>query len=255
MIVLAKIRARQTSSCTISRTLVTRLGYYLHLSTGGPLTKEKNAGFRQNGRPSVDTMFVRVVRYPQELAQKNRTLIHACIIYLMKAYNSINRELLCVRCPTVRSAARLLASIYQLHDSMRVLARWATNVIPLVRCGSGTPSGVPSGAPARNIFLPAMLIVAMNEFSRHNEVLTDMVSVRSEARRAEDRGLSRWTVRSQGSQGAVGYAQHWQADVDHRAHMAVWTIRIGVQDGHCVRTVSKAWRCACFQSMHTHRIE
>ena len=81
---------------------------------------EEQCGFRRH-RSAVDMMFV--VRRLQELARKKDTPLFMCFIDLTKAYDSVDRTLLCTALARFGIPSRMLAVIRQFRDGMRACVR------------------------------------------------------------------------------------------------------------------------------------
>ena len=81
---------------------------------------EEQSGFRPN-RSTTDMMFV--IRRLQELARKKRIPLYVCFIDLTKAYDSIDRTLLCTVLARSGLPQDMISVIRYFHDGMRACVR------------------------------------------------------------------------------------------------------------------------------------
>ena len=87
-----------------------------YCEAGGILPKEQ-CGFRP-ARSTVDMLFV--VRRLQELARARKIPLYMCFIDLLKAYDSVDRELLWLVLARFGVPEKMLSVIRQFHEGMRV---------------------------------------------------------------------------------------------------------------------------------------
>ena len=81
---------------------------------------EEQSVFRSS-RSTTDMMFV--IRRLQELAQKKRILLYVCFIDLTKAYDYVDRTLLCTVLARFGVPQNMISVIRQFHDGMRACVR------------------------------------------------------------------------------------------------------------------------------------
>ena len=153
--------------------VATRLGDYCEREG---ILPEEQSGFRPN-RSTVDMMFV--VRRLHELARKKSTPLYACFIDLTKAYDSVDRELLWSVLKQLGVPPKMLAVIRQFHDGMRARVRMDDGTCSdWFDVGQGLRQGCNLAPLLFNLFFAAMLMVALDEFSKDEEVMADMVKVK-----------------------------------------------------------------------------
>ena len=154
--------------------IATRLGDYCEREG---ILPEEQSGFRPN-RSNVDMMFV--VRRLHEPARKTSTPLYACFIDLTKAYDSVDRELLWSVLRRFGVPPKMLAVIRQFHDGMRARVRMDDGTCSdWFDVGQGLRQGCNLAPLLFNLFFAAMLMVAVDEFSGDEQVMTDMVKIRS----------------------------------------------------------------------------
>ena len=138
---------------------------------------EEQSGFRP-GRSTVDMMFV--VRRLHELARRKCTPLYACFIDLTKAYDSVDRELLWSVLRRLGVPPKMLAIIRQFHDGMRARVRTDDGTCSdWFEVGQGLRQGCNLAPLLFNLFFSAMLMVAVDKFTRDEDVMEDVVKIKS----------------------------------------------------------------------------
>ena len=104
-----------------SKVLLKMVAYRLsdYCEAGGILPKEQ-CGFRP-ARSTVDMLFV--VRRLQELARARKIPLYMCFIDLLKAYDSVDRELLWLVLAHFGVPEKMSTVIRQFHEGMRARVR------------------------------------------------------------------------------------------------------------------------------------
>ena len=121
-----------------------------------------------------------VVRRLHELARKTSAALYACFVDLTKAYDSVDRELLWSVLRRFGVPPKMLAVIRQFHDGMRARVRMDDGTCSeWFDVGQGLRQGCNLAPLLFNLFFAAMLMVAVDEFSGDEQVMTDMVKIRS----------------------------------------------------------------------------
>ena len=155
--------------------VATRLSAYYEARN---LLSEEQCGFRPY-RSTTDMMFA--VRRLQELGRKARVPLCLCFIDLQKAYDSVDRTLLWQVLARFEVRPQMIEVIRQFHDEMRVCLRNDDG-----RCSEwfevaqGLRQGCVLSPLLSNVFFAAILLVALEIFSKDAGILADLIHLQEQ---------------------------------------------------------------------------
>ena len=117
-----------------------------------------------------------VVRRLQELGRKGRVPLFLCFIDFQKAYDSVDRTLLWQVLTCLGVPPQILAVIRQFHDGMRACVRSEDGECSKwFEVGQGLQQGCVLSLLFFSIFFAAVLLIALQWFSRNADILGDLV--------------------------------------------------------------------------------
>lgn len=151
----------------------TRLGNYAE--TQGILPEEQ-CGFRP-GRSTIDMMFV--IRMLQEFGRDKDIPMFVCFIDLMKAYDSVDRPLLWKVLARFGVPEKMIAVIRAFHDGMRAAVRIDDELSEEIDITRGLRQGCVLAPLLFNLFFAAVLAVAVERFMSNEDVVRDLINIKS----------------------------------------------------------------------------
>ena len=155
--------------------IATRLSVYCKARN---LLPEEQCGFRPH-RSTTDMMFA--VRRLQELERKARVPLFLCVIGPQKAYDSVDRTLLWQGLARFGVPPQMVEVIRQFHDGMRAYVRNNDG-----RCSEwfevaqGLRQGCVLSPLLFNVFFAAILLVALERFSKDADILADLIHLQEQ---------------------------------------------------------------------------
>ncbi len=150
-----------------------RLGGYAE-ETG--LLPEEQCGFRPR-RSTLDMLFV--IRMLQEFGREKYIPLFVCFIDLQKAYDSVDRKLLWLILNRFGVPDKLISVIRAFHDGMRAAVRFGDETSEWFEVDKGLRQGCVLAPLLFNLFFTAVLNVAVQEFMSDEQVMKDLVSIKS----------------------------------------------------------------------------
>ncbi|CAB1116625.1 unnamed protein product [Ectocarpus sp. CCAP 1310/34] len=149
------------------KVVATRLSHYCERE--GILPEEQRSGFRPH-RSTLDMLFA--IQRLHELARKKSTAVFACFVDLTKAYDSVDRDLLW---DVLRR--------FGVPPKMLAYSEWFD-------VGQGLRQGCDLAPLLFNLFVSAMLMVAVAEFDKDPKVTADMVEIGTQVEYKGKKGRS-----------------------------------------------------------------
>ena len=140
---------------------------------------DEQYGFRPE-QSTVGMLFV--VRRLQELARWRRIPLYMCFVYLQKAYDSVDRELLWKVLARVGVPEEMIAVIRLFHDGMQAQVRMDDGEFSdWFEVTQGLRQGCVLSPLLFNIFFAAATEVVLVRFSEDDTILKDLVYLEEEA--------------------------------------------------------------------------
>jgi hypothetical protein len=140
------------------------------------LMPEEQCGFRP-GRSTIDMMFV--IRMLQEFGRDKDIPMFVCFIDLMKAYDTVDRPLLWKILARFGVPSKMIAVIRAFHDGMRASVRIEGELSEPFDVARGLRQGCVLAPLLFNLFFTAVLTVAVERFMADEEVVQDLVTIKS----------------------------------------------------------------------------
>ena len=144
---------------------------------------EVKCGFRPQ-RSTTDMMFV--VRRLQELGRTSNTSLEICFIDLTKAYDSVDRVLLCEVLARFGVPPRMIKVIRMFHDGMRARVQLdGGDFSAWFNVCQGLRQGCVLSPLLFNIFFAAIIMVVLQRFAEDPLIVSDLVYL-DDAPKGED---------------------------------------------------------------------
>ena len=142
------------------------------------LLPEEQSGFRP-ARSTIDMMFV--VRRLQELGRKAGVPLFLCFIDIQKAYDSVDRNLLWQVLSRLGVPPQMITVIREFHDGMKACVRSSDGTCSKpFEVNQGLRQGCVLSPLLFNIFIAAVLTVALQKFSEDADILAELVHLQEQ---------------------------------------------------------------------------
>ncbi|CAB1097278.1 unnamed protein product [Ectocarpus sp. CCAP 1310/34] len=169
------------------KVVATPLSHYCEREGSLP-EEEEQSGFRPH-RSTLDMLFA--IQRLHELARKKSTAVFACFVELTKAYDSVDRDLLWDVLRRFGVPPKMLAVIRHFHEGMRARVRTDDGQYSeWFDVGQGLRQGCNLAPLLFNLFLAAMLMVAVAEFDKDPKVTADMDKIGTQVEYTGKKGRS-----------------------------------------------------------------